>query len=311
MILGTDDVTVAVVVKDRRALMARCLESLFSQEGVRPRIVVVDNCSTDGTYDDLLRHADAGRIQLLRDAGGLGRIRNVALAAASTTVVAFTDSDCECHASWLRELIAPFEDATVDVVQGRTVPAGPDTDPFPHTQRIEKFSGRFEACNIAYRRASLADADGFDESVGQFGEDTAAGWRVCDRGGRAVFVDAAVVEHAVTYPGRRALLRRARGYAAWPALVGHHPAIRRDLLWHRLFLRPTSAAFDAASLGVLVALSTRRLRPLALALPYAVIRRPHDAGREAITDTLTAALFDAVVCTALVCGSIRARTLVL
>jgi O-antigen biosynthesis protein len=306
-----DDVTVAVVVKDRRALMARCLDSLFAQVGAAPQIVVVDNESTDGTYDDLVGHADAGRIRLLREPGSLGHIRNVAAAAAATPIVAFTDSDCECAPDWLDQLTSPFLDANVVVVQGRTIPAEPDLDPFPVTQRIEHFSGRFEACNIAYRRDALLAAGGFDAAIGQYGEDTAAGWRVRDRGGLAKFAETAVVRHAVTYPGRRALLHRARSYAAWPALVSEHPQIRDELLWQRLFLRRRSAAFDAAVLGAGLAVASRRWGPLALAAPYVAMRRPKQATRAAVTDAVTAAGFDAAVFAALVAGSIRARTLVL
>ena len=47
-----------VVVKDRRDMMADCLDALAVQEGVDYDVVVIDNGSTDGTYEMLPR---AGR----------------------------------------------------------------------------------------------------------------------------------------------------------------------------------------------------------------------------------------------------------
>ena len=50
-------------------------------------------------------------------------LRNAGIRAASGDLVAFTDDDCEPAPTWLRELIEPMRDPTVDGVAGRTVPA--------------------------------------------------------------------------------------------------------------------------------------------------------------------------------------------
>lgn len=309
--MRSTDVTVAVVVKDRRALMADCLVALFHQQSPAGEIVVVDNASRDGTYEDLQEHAAAGRIRLFRAAGSLGRIRNVAVREAVCPLVAFTDSDCRPRSDWLRHLVEPFADDAVAVVQGRTVPAGSTRDPFPVTQHIERYSGRFEACNIAYRRDRLLAAGGFDADIGSFGEDAAAGWRVLDAGGRAAFAGDAVVEHVVTYPGTRWWLRRSWSYRAWPHLVCRHPGIRRELLWHRLFLQSRSAAFDAAAIGTALAAGRRRWWPMLLTVPYLAMSVPRESSRLAWSCTARATLIDAARCAALVAGSIEAGTVVL
>jgi GT2 family glycosyltransferase len=198
----------------------------------------------------------------------------------------------------------------VGVVQGQTLP-----DPtiergrWSATQELTDLTGRYEACNIFYRVDALEAGGGFDDAVGFFGEDTAAGWAVLEAGWLARYEPAALVHHTVTHPGLGWHLRRALGYGNINALVRRFPAMRTELLWHRYFLRSRNAAFAAAVLGLLF--GVRKPRLLALALPYAWIRKPKGRSRRALADAAGAATFDAAVFCGLVRGSIRERTLVL
>jgi cellulose synthase/poly-beta-1,6-N-acetylglucosamine synthase-like glycosyltransferase len=306
------EVTVAVVVKDRRELMARCLDAIFALDHGSFEVVVVDNGSSDGTYELMLdRESEAPvPMRVVQDHGSLGSIRNRAVREARGAIVAFTDSDCVPRPSWLTVGAAPFADDQVGVVQGMTVP-----DPaaalgrLAVTQDLRELTGRYEACNIFYRRQAILDTGGFDETVGFFGEDTVAGWRVIGAGWRAAFAGDAVVEHVVTQPGLGWHLRRGLRYGNWNALVRRLPQLRRELLWHRYFLRPRSAAFTAAVAGVLLA---RWRRPLVLlALPYLSIRRPRSLDRADLRDAADGALFDAAVFVGLATGSVRHRAVVL
>jgi len=306
-------VTVAIAVKDRRNLVERCLDGVLAQrvEG-SVEVVVVDNGSTDGTWEHLCERAATSPVPMRveRDLGSLGRVRNVALAEARGEIVAITDSDCVPAPGWLAALVAPFADPDVGVVQGRTEPdpAVPE-ERWSVTQRLTGLTGRYETCNIAYRRRALREVGGFDESVGFFGEDTAAGWAVRRAGWEARYAPDALVHHAVTHPGIGWHLRRARRYRNWNALVRRFPEIRQELLWHRWFLRPSNAAFAAAVAGGVVGL---RARPaLLLALPYAWLRRPRGRHRSDLVDTAGAVAFDGAVFAGLVEGSVRERTLVL
>jgi glycosyltransferase involved in cell wall biosynthesis len=273
-------------------------------------VVVIDNCSTDGTWEDLQAVRDP-RVVVAQDPGSLGRIRNLAVEKATGDVVAFTDSDCRPRPGWLRAGVAAMGDG-VGVVQGKTVPEDPDFTPWSATQRIESPSGLFEACNVFYRRAALLEAGGFDESVGFFGEDTAAGWSVQRAGWRDAWAPDAVVEHVVTTPGFGWHLRRTRGYANWPALLRAFPE-KREILWHHWFLRRRSAEADGALLGLLLAGMTTSPWPLLAAAPF--VRRhlgPHWRDpRAALRRGGRGALFDLAVSIALVRGSVKHRTPVL
>ena len=244
-------VTVCVVVKDRRELMRRCLDAVLAQQP--DEVVVVDNGSRDGTWEMLQEAAAATPgLRLAQDEGSLGHIRNLAARTASSDVVAFTDSDCRPRPGWLEAGRAALVDG-VGVVQGRTLPERTPTARWSATQDITAFSQLFEACNVFYRRDALLAAGGFDEAVGFFGEDTAAGWAVERAGWQSAWAPEAVVEHVVTEPGLAWHLRRARGYSNWPALLRAFPE-KRDLLWHGWFLRRRSAEADAALLGLGAAL---------------------------------------------------------
>jgi glycosyltransferase involved in cell wall biosynthesis len=201
-------VTVAIAVKDRRELIERCLDAVLDQhvEGGF-ELVVVDNGSTDGTLEHLRDRATTSAVPMtvLVDHGSLGQVRNVALAAARSPLIAYTDSDCVPAPGWLEGLVAPLRGGRpgrLGIVQGQTLP-DPRTERrrWSATQELTAFTDRYETCNIAYRVDALRDAGGFDDTVGFFGEDTAAGWAVRRRGWDATFEPSAVVHHTVTHPG--------------------------------------------------------------------------------------------------------------
>ncbi len=305
-------VTVAVVVKDRREAMSRCLAALGNQTRPADEVLVVDNGSTDGTLE-LIRATP--QVRLVQQRGPLGAARQAAVEACRTDWLAFTDSDCVPEPGWLAALCAAsFERDTVphDVVQGRTVPA-PTLAParWVATQDISGFTDLYECCNLLYRVRALCDAGGFDRSTGFFGEDTAAGWRVRRLGGTSAYAPEAVVVHDTTHPGPAWHLRRGLGYAAFPRLVAEFPELRGELLWHRYLLRPRSVPVLMGTAGLLAAAVTRRPLPLLAALPWLRARRSGRNGLPGALDTAAGMAFDTAVLAGLVTGSVRERRVVL
>jgi glycosyltransferase involved in cell wall biosynthesis len=285
-------VTVNIAVKDRRAMLAACLDGLAAQTFRDFDVVVIDNGSTDGTPDEAARPRGF-EVKVLTELGSLGAVRNAGVRASDGELVAFVDSDCVPTRDWLARGVAAFDDPAVNVVQGTTRP-----DPaaargrWDATQDISAFTGRYEACNLFYRRDALLRAGGFDEAIGFFGEDTMAGWAVHRLGGEERFAADAVVHHAVTHPGLRWHLRRCLRYGNWNKLARRYPEIRQ-LFWHRWFLR-------------------RRNIDTLLVLPLLWRHRPYTwRRRDAIVDALGGVVFDLTIEAALLWGSIRERTLVL
>jgi CDP-glycerol glycerophosphotransferase len=120
------DVTVVVIAYNDAARLPRAVDSVLAQTHPRVEVVVVDDCSTDGTGEvaERLAAAPPARVRALRlpeNSGGCSRPRNAGLELARGTHVMFLDSDDELAPDACRVLweAAVAEDA--DFAAGRTV----------------------------------------------------------------------------------------------------------------------------------------------------------------------------------------------
>jgi glycosyltransferase involved in cell wall biosynthesis len=117
------DVTVVIPVRDRAAMLERCLAAVAG----RYPVVVVD----DGSADEAAVAAVAARhgASVLRrtSSGGPAAARNSGLAAIHTELVAFLDSDCAPPPGWIEGLAAHLADPLVAAVAPRIVALAPCT----------------------------------------------------------------------------------------------------------------------------------------------------------------------------------------
>lgn len=117
-----DDVTVVVPIKDRVAGLGRLLDA------VEPtRFVVVDDGSADPAAIRAVAERAGGQVIRHPVSRGPAAARNAGLAAATTTLVAFLDSDVVPEKGWLEPLLAPFADPAVGLVAPRIVALDPGT----------------------------------------------------------------------------------------------------------------------------------------------------------------------------------------
>jgi mycofactocin glycosyltransferase len=264
-VLAAADVAVVVPVKDRAAGLARLLAALPTALG---GVIVVD----DGSADPPAIRAAAGSAHatVLRHARSRGpaAARNSGLAAATTPLVAFLDSDVVPEPGWLDPLLAAFADPAVGLAAPRIVALPP----------VSGWLGRYEAVRssldlgpdpalvvprsrVAYvpsaalvvRRA--AAGPGFDERM-QVAEDVDLVLRLHGAGWRLRYEPAARVAHDHRTGFAAWWLRKAYyGTGAAPLAVRHRGAVPP------MVLTPTSA-------GIVALLLTGR--PLAVP-PAAVI----------------------------------------
>jgi hypothetical protein len=239
-------------------------------------------------------------------------------------LLAFTDSDCVPAPGWLGAGVAAL-DAGADVVNGRTMPAGP-VSLFDHSISSGE-EGLYPTCNMFYRRAAYESAGGFDAGARVrmgfragtrahllgFGEDTLLAWRV-RRTGVARYEPEALVEHAVFRTGIVEVLSRAWMAAAFPALVKEVPELRRSVLFrHRVSLGQRSRAPVYAFIA---ALALRRRAIVGAAAGWWAFEVIRELGQSTGSRTTRLAglpvvmATDAVVATALVTGSLKAKTVV-
>lgn len=263
------EITVAVPVKDRREQMLRCLDALLAQDHPDYEILICDNESTDGTPDAVRRHAQAAgadvRVEVIK--GTVGHVRNRAAQLARGELIAFTDSDCLPDPGWLSAAAAALRaDPSLGAVQGRTLPEVEITDGWPATIQVERFSGHYESCNMTFRREPFVATKGFDEVVGHFWEDTAAGYAMKRAGWPTAYVAEALVFHDVTYPGFWWHVERMQRNSHLAVVLARYPEMRRDLFFWRVFLRDRDAMFCGAMAAAVLA--RRHPAALALAAPY-------------------------------------------
>jgi mycofactocin system glycosyltransferase len=113
-----DDVTVVIPVRDRPEQLRRLLTGL---DGLS--CVVADDASADASLtEEIARKAGASFVALPVNQGP-SSARNIGLAAVTTSLVAFIDSDCMPFEGWLSPLLGYFDDPLVAAVAPRIVPA--------------------------------------------------------------------------------------------------------------------------------------------------------------------------------------------
>jgi mycofactocin system glycosyltransferase len=193
------DVTVVIPVRDRAAMLERCLAALDGHT-----VVVIDDGSVDPrpVAEAAARHG--AKLLRLDENAGPGAARNIGLAEVGTELVAFLDSDCVPPRGWIGELSAHLADPLVGAVAPRIVARAPDAAGSAARYAIARGSldlgereGRVApATRVAYvptaallvRRDALTGiargAEVFDPAL-RHGEDVdlvwrlhAAGWRI-------------------------------------------------------------------------------------------------------------------------------------
>lgn len=287
------DVTVVVPVRDRAEELARCLAAL----GTAVPVLVVDDGSRGPAAVEAVCRAYGAQVLHLSSNEGPSGARNAGVAATTTSLVAFVDSDCTPPPGWLDRLVGHFEDASVGAVAPRVHGAGGRSvlqryaaargplDLGPREARVRPGSrvAYVPTAALLVRRSALP-AGPFDPSL-RYGEDVDLVWRLHDAGWSVRYDPRVVVTH--DEPARWAawLARRHRyGTSAAPLAQRHGDRLTPLVLppwttaaWLLLLLgRPLPAVAAAAVPAVRL---HRRLRRLALPLGDCVSNAARSTGQ--------------------------------
>jgi mycofactocin system glycosyltransferase len=275
--LGPDDVTVVIPVRDRPAQLHRLLGAL---EGLR--CIVVDDGSADGAQTRAIaREAGAAFIALDTNQGP-SAARNAGLAAVTTALVAFVDSDCQPAAGWLLPLLGHFDDPLVAAVAPRVTPiSSASPTPLSRYEAVRSSLDRGASAGLVRPlsripyvpsaalvvRRTLAPVELFDPAL-RGGEDVDLIWRLVEAGWDVRYEPQSVVEHDGPAQARAWLGRRAFYGATAGPLSRRHPGALAPVhtsAWTAAVWALAATRRPVAAMGVLalsVAVLARRLRPL-------------------------------------------------
>lgn len=206
--------------------------------------------------------------------------RNTGLAAVTTPLVAFLDSDVEVGADWLDALLPHFADERVALVAPRVAGAAGDGPLAAFEQRHSPLDLGTEPARIAAgtrvsyvpaaalvcRTSVIRELGGFDAAM-RLGEDVDLVWRLTDAGHRCRYESTSTVHHQPRTT-LSALLRQRFGYGRSAAsLARRHPGA----------LSPVRmSGWSALSWGLLVARRPFLALAVAGGTTAALVRKLHD-----------------------------------
>jgi glycosyltransferase involved in cell wall biosynthesis len=104
-----DDVTVVIPCFGYGQFLGEAVESALAQEGGAPRVIVVDDGSTDAGTRSALERLPDGVELLRRERGGVAASRNAGAAAAQTPLLLMLDADDRLRPRALATLRAPLD----------------------------------------------------------------------------------------------------------------------------------------------------------------------------------------------------------
>ena len=235
-------VAVVVITHQRRDELLRAVDRLLALPE-QPRVVVVDNGSTDGTADAV--RARFPSVELIASQENLGAVgRNVGVARLDTPYVAFCDDDTWWEPGSLRTAADTFDaHPRLAVLTARIlVEPGSTEDPIVAELRDSPVVGAdwlpgpalgsFLAGASVLRRAAFDEVGGFSERLWLGGEEelmagdlAAAGWELC-------YLPALTVHHQASR-ARDPHRRRADGIrnTLWTTWLRRpfRPALRRTV----------------------------------------------------------------------------------
>ncbi len=118
--------SVVIPTHNRKHLLRRCLRAVLAQDYPHYEVIVVDDGSTDGTGEMVLREFPSVRYIRQEVSRGPAAARNRGIEAASGEIIAFTDDDCLVPESWLHSHRQYYEDPRVGGVGGLQITASPN-----------------------------------------------------------------------------------------------------------------------------------------------------------------------------------------
>lgn len=201
--------SIVIPTYNRKEEILKCVASLKNLDFKKDEyeIVVVDDCSSDGTYE-ALKNLSISLVRLEKRSGP-AKARNEGIKAARGEYIVFTDSDCDVPLNWLTEFGKAYQkNEEISGVgggvinDGRSIWCEYETFIYKNYQKepSEYMSKKrdelpFVLMNISYKKSVLQEVGYFDETIPYFisGEDANLKEKVLKHGGFFLFIPINVV----------------------------------------------------------------------------------------------------------------------
>jgi GT2 family glycosyltransferase len=208
------NISVIIPTYNRKTELEKLLYSLNRQTlpSSQFEIIVVDDGSTDGTEEWLLKNMDHFNVKISfyhQTRGGPGAARNLGMEKAAGDIFAFTDTDCIAETEWLERLLKHFNSEKVGAVGGSEIINDKDpllmrcfhylmTSPFTtgglrgkKGKKLARFYPR--TFNMAMSKKAYQATKGFKKMF--HAEDIELSYRIKEKGFDLMYEDSARVYH--------------------------------------------------------------------------------------------------------------------
>jgi len=208
------DVSVIIVSHARPENLRRLLTSLRFVDYPSFEVIVVSQSGLENQFSDVF---GVGAIKfVVFEQANISAARNMGLAQAVGRVVAFCDDDAVPESSWLRHLVAPFEEGHIGAAGGFVLGrngislqwgarcfdrTGWHRDLEIPTDQPAILAGnaqtgiKTEGTNCAFLRTALIEIGGFDENFHYYLDETDVNYRLGLAGWKTALVPLAQVHH--------------------------------------------------------------------------------------------------------------------
>jgi len=112
-------ISIIIVTHNRINLVQQCIESIIAQTQNKHEIIVIDNCSSDNTYN-ILKNRYGDRLKIIKTGfkKSLGSCKNIGINESRGDIVAFTDDDCVPSLNWLDSMLISLKSGNCDIAAG-------------------------------------------------------------------------------------------------------------------------------------------------------------------------------------------------
>ena len=190
------EITVVVVANNEERYIDKSIHSILEQDFKNFEVIVVDDHSTDQTFDKIISINDQ-RLIIIRNETQLGPVesRNRGIRQSKGDYIFFTDGDCYPNNNWLSEGIKTFKLYKCVGVEGKIVMNAESRE--LSDKIVKNLSGdEYMTGNVAYRKNILNKIGSFNYEFTDYYEDREIALRMLVYG-KIVFNKNMIVQHQI------------------------------------------------------------------------------------------------------------------